>query len=164
MDWYRSSRESPEMRARAAHHFKSRRTSIVERNDVIQAMKILAVRLVALQETLLTNSDSSQLSGKRSTTGRFPANLKRPPPLPSDADWTTLRARLDLAQTLKIGGTVETVDLYRARSRLYRSQILQVNMRLKALAEEGKKESSRRGLRNALLYTLLKSYFCRKNV
>ena len=117
MDWYRSSRESPEMRARAAHHFKSRRTSIVERNDVIQAMKLLAVRLVALQETLLTNSDSSQLSAKRSTTGRFPANLKRPPPLPSDADWTTLRARLDLAQTLKIGGTVETVILAAASPR-----------------------------------------------
>ena len=43
--------------------------------------------------------------------------------------------------------------LYRARSRLYRSQILQVNMRLNYF------ESSRRDLHNALLCTALKSHF-----
>ena len=35
----------------------------------------------------------------------------------------------------KLGCTARSGKLYRARSRLYRSQILQVNMRLKALAE-----------------------------
>ena len=54
---------------------------------------------------------------------------------PASLEPLDVAAALDTAIAEAEGKAPATGKLYRARSRLYRSQILQLNMRLKALAE-----------------------------
>ena len=99
-----------------------------------------------------TRTSTSARHGERSTTIAVNASSGRKSAMPSRP---TRRSRIMTCVLDPARKRVAPRRLRRARSRLYRSEILQENMRLKALAK--KKESSRRDLHNALLCTALQS-------